>query len=179
MSSLVIAAGVLGVLGLLLTTALMLGHRFLAVAEDPRIRVLEEALPGNNCGACGFPGCQGFAEALTTGAAQPGQCTVSTLVMKERIARFLETSVGQIEQRVARRDELELVTLADVDQVVVFAEETPLALIEALRPDVLIKGAEYTLTEVVGAELVQGYGGRVLLAEILPGHSTSRTIGRI
>jgi len=62
---------------------------------------------------------------------------------------------------------------------VVFAEETPLALIEALRPDVLIKGAEYTLAEVVGAELVYGYGGRVLLAEILPGHSTSRTIERI
>ena len=102
MSSLVIAAGVLGVLGILLTTALMLGQRFLAVAEDPRIRVLEEALPGNNCGACGFPGCQGFAEALTTGAAQPGQCTVSSSLMKERIARFLETSVGQIEQRVAR-----------------------------------------------------------------------------
>ena len=72
-----------------------------------------------------------------------------------------------------------LAALADVDQVVVFAEETPLALIEALRPDVLIKGAEYTLAEVVGAELVYGYGGRVLLAEILPGHSTSRTIERI
>ena len=72
-----------------------------------------------------------------------------------------------------------LAALADVDQVVAFAEDTPLALIEALRPDVLIKGAEYTLAEVVGAELVYGYGGRVLLAEILPGHSTSRTIERI
>lgn len=102
MSSLAIAAGILGVLGLVLTTALMLAHRFLAVAEDPRTRVLENALPGNNCGACGFPGCQGFAEALAAGEAQPGQCTVSTQVMKERIAEYLDTSVGEIEKRVAR-----------------------------------------------------------------------------
>jgi Na+-translocating ferredoxin:NAD+ oxidoreductase RNF subunit RnfB len=102
MSSLAIAAGVLGALGLVLTTALMLAHRFLAVAEDPRTRVLENALPGNNCGACGFPGCQGFAEALAAGEAQPGQCTVSTQVMKERIAEYLDTSVGEIEKRVAR-----------------------------------------------------------------------------
>jgi D-beta-D-heptose 7-phosphate kinase/D-beta-D-heptose 1-phosphate adenosyltransferase len=72
-----------------------------------------------------------------------------------------------------------LAALADVDRVVVFAEDTPLALIETLRPDVLIKGAEYTLEQVVGAELVRGYGGRVVLAELLPGHSTSRTIERM
>jgi D-beta-D-heptose 7-phosphate kinase/D-beta-D-heptose 1-phosphate adenosyltransferase len=72
-----------------------------------------------------------------------------------------------------------LAALADVDQVVIFAEDTPLGLIEALRPDVLIKGAEYTLAQVVGAEFVQGYGGRVLLAEILPGHSTTGTIERL
>ncbi len=102
MSSLVIAAGALGALALLLTTALMLAHRFLAVAEDPRIRVLEDALPGNNCGACGYPGCAGFAEALAAGTARPGQCTVSPPVMHERIAAYLETSVGEIEKLVAR-----------------------------------------------------------------------------
>ncbi len=72
-----------------------------------------------------------------------------------------------------------LASLADVDLVVVFAEDTPLALIEAVRPDVLIKGADYALAEVVGANVVEGYGGRVLLADILPGHSTSRTIERL
>ncbi len=72
-----------------------------------------------------------------------------------------------------------LASLADVDLVAVFAEDTPLALIEAVRPDVLIKGAEYALPEVVGADVVEGYGGRVLLADILPGHSTSRTIERL
>jgi D-beta-D-heptose 7-phosphate kinase/D-beta-D-heptose 1-phosphate adenosyltransferase len=67
---------------------------------------------------------------------------------------------------------------AGVDQVVVFSEETPFELIERIRPDVLVKGADYSLDQVVGAELVQGYGGRVLLAELAPGHSTSDTLGR-
>ncbi len=49
-------------------------------------------------------------------------------------------------------------------------------MIELLRPDVLVKGADYRLDEVVGAELVQGYGGRVLLAELEPGYSTTSTI---
>ena len=61
----------------------------------------------------------------------------------------------------------------------VFAEDTPLALIEALRPDVLVKGADYSLEEVVGAEMVQGYGGKVVLAELSAGHSTTATIGRL
>lgn len=72
-----------------------------------------------------------------------------------------------------------LASLSDVDRVVIFAEDTPLNLIEQLRPDVLIKGADYRLDQVVGAALVQGYGGRVLLADLLPGHSTSETLSRL
>ena len=72
-----------------------------------------------------------------------------------------------------------LASLASVDLVVGFAEDTPMALIEALRPDVLVKGADYGLDEVVGADLVQSYGGRVVLAELAPGHSTTTTISRI
>lgn len=72
-----------------------------------------------------------------------------------------------------------LASLSLVDAVVLFDDETPLALIELLRPDVLVKGADYRLEEVVGAELVQGYGGRVLLAELQPGYSTSGTIARL
>ncbi|MFI4986432.1 MAG: bifunctional heptose 7-phosphate kinase/heptose 1-phosphate adenyltransferase, partial [Alphaproteobacteria bacterium] len=71
-----------------------------------------------------------------------------------------------------------LASLASVDLVTVFAEDTPLSLIEALRPDVLVKGADYTLETVVGAEFVQGYGGKVLLAELAPGHSTTATLKR-
>ena len=71
-----------------------------------------------------------------------------------------------------------LASLATVDLVVIFHEDIPLALINALRPDVLVKGADYSLDEVVGAEEVQSWGGKVVLADILDGHSTSDTIRR-
>jgi D-beta-D-heptose 7-phosphate kinase / D-beta-D-heptose 1-phosphate adenosyltransferase len=72
-----------------------------------------------------------------------------------------------------------LASLASVDLVVIFAEDTPLALIEAIRPDILVKGADYRVEEVVGADLVQAYGGKVLLADLVAGHSTTATIKKI
>lgn len=72
-----------------------------------------------------------------------------------------------------------LASLETVDLVVVFAEDTPLRLIEALRPDCLVKGSDYSVDEVVGADIVQGYGGTVLIAENKPGYSTSGTIDRL
>ena len=71
-----------------------------------------------------------------------------------------------------------LASLAPVDLVVVFDEDTPQKLIEAIRPELLVKGADYRPDEVVGAEFVQSYGGRVMLASLLPGYSTSATIAR-
>ena len=70
-------------------------------------------------------------------------------------------------------------SLADVDQVVIFEEDTPLALIEAIRPEVLVKGADYSLDQVVGGELVRSYGGQVVLARLEDGHSTTRTIEKL
>ncbi len=72
-----------------------------------------------------------------------------------------------------------LASLATVDAVVLFGEATPIRLIEAIRPDVLVKGADYNIDTVVGADLVRGYGGRVLLAELSPGHSTTATMARL
>jgi D-beta-D-heptose 7-phosphate kinase / D-beta-D-heptose 1-phosphate adenosyltransferase len=72
-----------------------------------------------------------------------------------------------------------MASLAPVDMVVLFAEDTPLELIEALRPDVLVKGADYSINEVVGADLVQSWGGSVLLVELQAGHSTTGTIRRM
>jgi D-beta-D-heptose 7-phosphate kinase/D-beta-D-heptose 1-phosphate adenosyltransferase len=66
-----------------------------------------------------------------------------------------------------------LAGLPSVDLVTVFDEDTPAALIEALRPDVLMKGADYTLDAVVGAEQVRSWGGRVLLADLLPGQTAT------
>lgn len=72
-----------------------------------------------------------------------------------------------------------LAGLQDVDYVTIFADPTPLALIEAIHPDVLVKGADYRKSEVVGAEFVEGYGGRVHLAELRSGFSTSGLIDRM
>ncbi len=74
---------------------------------------------------------------------------------------------------------LVLAGLRSVDLVVPFDEETPLALIEAARPDVLIKGADYSLDGVVGRQLVEGWGGQVRLADLVEGHSTSATIEKL
>ena len=72
-----------------------------------------------------------------------------------------------------------LSSLASVDLVVLFAEDTPLSLIESIRPDVLVKGADYTPDQVVGADIVRGNGGRVLLVGLLPGQGTTATIERL
>ncbi len=71
-----------------------------------------------------------------------------------------------------------LASLAPVDMVVIFEAETPIELIRELRPDVLIKGSDYRHDQVVGADIVEAYGGRVLLAKIVPGYSTTATIAR-
>lgn len=72
-----------------------------------------------------------------------------------------------------------LSSLASVDMVVVFEEDTPRELIAALQPEVLVKGADYRKDEVVGRDLVEARGGRVVLAELVPGYSTTATIARM
>lgn len=71
-----------------------------------------------------------------------------------------------------------LAALVAVDLVILFGEDTPIALIEALRPDVLIKGKDYSIDRIAGADLVLGYGGEVFLADLLPGHSTTALVAR-
>lgn len=72
-----------------------------------------------------------------------------------------------------------LASLELVDMVVIFGEDTPIDLIKAVRPDVLVKGADYTVDKVVGADFVKSYGGRIALAELVPGQSTTATVARI
>src|SRR5262249_52919922 len=71
---------------------------------------------------------------------------------------------------------LVLAALQVVDYVAVFEEPTPFALIQAIRPDVLVKGADYRKDEVVGASFVESYGGRVYLAALREGYSTTGII---
>ena len=72
-----------------------------------------------------------------------------------------------------------LAGLSCIDLVIAFDEDTPLELIKALRPDVLVKGADYAKADVVGAKEVEGWGGVVRLAEVVDGYSTTSTIARL
>ncbi len=74
---------------------------------------------------------------------------------------------------------LVLAGLQDVDYVTIFSEQTPATVIEAVRPDVLVKGADYTKSNVVGADFVESYGGRVHLADLCDGFSTTNLIERM
>lgn len=72
-----------------------------------------------------------------------------------------------------------LAALACVDCVVLFDEGTPLALIERLRPDVLVKGADYARDAIVGADEVEAWGGRVVRVPLVAGYSTTRLLERL
>ncbi|MBL8807439.1 MAG: D-glycero-beta-D-manno-heptose 1-phosphate adenylyltransferase [Rhodospirillales bacterium] len=69
-------------------------------------------------------------------------------------------------------------SLGHVDLVVIFAEDTPMDVIRALKPDVLVKGADYTKDKVVGATEVESWGGRVVLARLVAGQSTTSLIAK-
>ena len=72
-----------------------------------------------------------------------------------------------------------LAACACVDRVVLFAEDTPLALITLLTPDILVKGGDYRLDEIVGREVVLARGGRVVALPFVPGYSTTGLIERL
>ena len=69
--------------------------------------------------------------------------------------------------------------MQSIDYLVRFDDDTPMRLIEAIRPDVLVKGADYRKEQVVGWELVESYGGRIALAPLVDGRSTSAVIQKI
>lgn len=101
-SGMTIAILTLAALAFLFASLLVLAHRKLHVDEDPRIDAALQMLPGTNCGACGYPGCLGLAEAMAGGQALPGKCTVMSEDEREDVARFLGVDVGAEEKVVAR-----------------------------------------------------------------------------
>ncbi len=100
--SILVAIAALGGLTLLLAVLLIIANRKLYVYEDPRIDTVEDMLPHANCGACGYPGCRPFAEALVQQKALPGKCTVSSDEGRQSIAEFLGVDLGAEEKKVAR-----------------------------------------------------------------------------
>ncbi len=82
--------------------------------------------------------------------------------------------VNSLERRAAV-----LAALSSVDWVVAFAEDTPENLLRALQPEVLVKGGDYTTDTVVGAEIVQGYGGEVAVLSLVDGVSTTKIVDQL
>ena len=101
-SSMVTAGAVMGVIGVLFSIGLFYTARAFHVEEDERVELLTNMLPGANCGACGFSGCSGLAQALAAGRAQPTQCSVANSEQLAKIAEFLGVEAGPVERQVAR-----------------------------------------------------------------------------
>jgi len=72
-----------------------------------------------------------------------------------------------------------LAALETVDAVVLFGEDTPLELVLSLRPDVIVKGGDYTVSTIVGAREVQAWGGEAVVIPLTPGQSTTSIIDRL
>ncbi len=89
-------------LGVVLAVVIAAAVRKLHVHEDPRIDEVEEMLPHANCGACGYPGCRPFAEAIVKGEAPPSKCTVNSAEGNAEIAEYMGVSLGEQEKIVAR-----------------------------------------------------------------------------
>lgn len=102
MQTVLIALGIMTGLSAFFAVVLALSDRFLRVEEDPRLEKIDDLLPGNNCGACGEPGCHAFAEKLIEGTITPGKCTVSTSEALITIADIVGVDVGDQEKLVAR-----------------------------------------------------------------------------
>ena len=118
---------------------------------------------------------RGHAEYLATARALGERLVVG--VNSDASVRRLK---GPARPVVAAADRAALLeALACVDLVVIFDEDTPARLLEAMRPDVLVKGGDWAVAQIVGRELVESYGGRVLSLPLREGCGTSALIERI
>jgi D-beta-D-heptose 7-phosphate kinase/D-beta-D-heptose 1-phosphate adenosyltransferase len=82
-----------------------------------------------------------------------------------------------IQSEVARAQVL--ASLANVDAVIIFSEDTPAKIIKALKPEVFVKGADYNIDNIAEATIVRGYGGKIILAELEKGYSTTATLKQL
>ena len=109
-------------------------------------------------------------------AANEGECLVVAVNADRTVTQLKGNQRPIVPQRERARL---LAALACVDFVVVFEEPTPCAIIRSLRPDVLVKGGDYTVEEVVGGEFVESYGGTVKTLGFTPGRSTTQMLSQI
>ena len=113
---------------------------------------------------------------LLSHAAQLGDILVLAINSDASVRRLKGSERPLVAQ--AERAAL-LAALAFVDAVTIFDEDTPLKVLQTVRPHVLVKGGDYTPSEVVGREFVEGSGGRVEIVPLMPEKSTSSLVERI
>lgn len=88
-------------IGLLAGLILAVASIVMAVPKDEKAEAIRDMLPGANCGACGFSGCDGYAKALSSGEAKPGLCTVGGAPVAKTISEYLGCDAGDVEAKVA------------------------------------------------------------------------------
>ena len=92
---------ILGGIGLLCGIALAVASRVFAVKLDPRIETIEKALPGANCGGCGFPSCHAYAQNMVEGGAEPNRCVLCDAEAAGKIGNVLGKAAAAIEKKIA------------------------------------------------------------------------------
>ena len=97
-TNIIAAVAVLGILGLAFGIALSLASIFFAVKEDERIKKISDILPGANCGACGFAGCEAFAKAVVEGTANPAGCSAGGEETADKISEIIGRDADFIKQ---------------------------------------------------------------------------------
>ncbi len=99
--SILIPIATLGGLGFILAVGLAYASKKFAVEIDPRIEQVEESLAGANCGACGYPGCRGYAEAIVAGKAEINKCAPAGADAARGIAEIMGMEAGEVLPKVA------------------------------------------------------------------------------
>jgi len=157
----------------------------MSTATDPasKVMTLADAVAWRNAAAGRIVFTNGVFDLLhpghidaLVGARRAGDLLVVGLNSDESVRRLKgpERPVRSVAERA-----YVLAALAMVDVVVVFSEDTPLALILAMRPDVLVKGGDYVESTMVGAREVRAWGGEVAIIPLTPGQSTTSIIQRL
>jgi D-beta-D-heptose 7-phosphate kinase/D-beta-D-heptose 1-phosphate adenosyltransferase len=102
------------------------------------------------------------------------------LIVAVNSDRSVRANKGPSRPILPEHERAELLGALDVvDAVVIFDDETPAAIVAALQPDVLVKGADWAHDAIVGRDTVEARGGRVVRIDVVPGYSTSRIVARM
>ena len=101
MNGILIAVGLVAGIGLVIGLILSIASIIMAVPKDEKAEQILEALPGANCGACGYSGCSGYANAIAKGEAEAGMCAPGGLACTKAISEILGVETGSVEPKVA------------------------------------------------------------------------------